>query len=87
MRYHNQNNLPRDIYQDLRSESDLHQMTIMRNPFGDQTYNGNNTYLGNNSSVLNPDPKERVNATNDVNPLIMLSGDDGSASRSGFIHE
>jgi len=25
-----------------------------------------------------------VNATNDLNPLIMLSGDDGSASRSGY---
>ena len=68
-------------------------MTAITNPFGDQTYNKGkndesyikNYQIGNQSSVVfGHDPKEMVNATNDLNPLIMLSGDDGSASRSGY---
>ncbi len=41
----------------------------------------------NSSVVFGHDPKEKVNATNDLNPLIMLSGDDGSASRSAYVYD
>ena len=69
-------------------------MTAITNPFGDQTYNkGKNdeSYIrgnaDNSSVVFGHDPKEMVNATNDLNPLIMLSGDDGSASRSAYVYD